>query len=120
MSDLLSHLAFLYGADQAPQLLVRVQNIITDYRGRIQERDGRLTERDSILITYGDQVQTPGEKPLQTLSQFCKQYLTNVIQGIHILPFYPWTSDDGFSVVDYRKVDPALRSEERRVGKECR
>src|SRR5688572_19349257 len=108
MSDLLSHLAFLYGADQAPQLLVRVQNIITDYRGRIQERDGRLTERDSILITYGDQVQTPGEKPLQTLSQFCKQSLTNVIYGIHILPFYPWTSDDGFSVVDYRKVDPAL------------
>src|SRR5688500_2775135 len=74
----------------------------------MQERDGRLTERDSILITYGDQVQTPGEKPLQTLSQFCKQYLTNVIYGIHILPFYPWTSDDGFSVVDYRKVDPAL------------
>ncbi|HMD81668.1 MAG TPA: alpha-amylase family glycosyl hydrolase, partial [Anaerolineales bacterium] len=31
-----------------------------------------------------------------------------VVKGIHILPFYPWTSDDGFSVVDYRKVDPAL------------
>jgi glucosylglycerate phosphorylase len=108
MSELLSHLTFLYGTDQAPQLLERVQNVITDYRGRIQARDGSLTERDSILITYGDQVQTPGEKPLQALGTFCKQYLSGVVSGIHILPFYPWTSDDGFSVVDYRKVDSAL------------
>jgi sucrose phosphorylase len=108
MTDLYSHLTFLYGTDAAPQLLARVQKIIADYRHRIPVRDGSITEQDSILITYGDQVQTPGEKPLQTLSMFCKQYLTDVVRGIHILPFYPWTSDDGFSVVDYRKVDPAL------------
>ena len=92
----------------APQLLARVQKIITDYSGRIPVRDGAVTEKDSILITYGDQVQSPGKQPLQTLSAFCKQYLTDVVGGIHFLPFYPWTSDDGFSVVDYRKVDPAL------------
>jgi len=108
MTDLLSHLTFLYGADQAPQLLDRVQSITSNYRGRIHARDGDLTERDSMLITYGDQVQSPGEKPLQTLSAFCKENLNGVVNGIHILPFYPWTSDDGFSVVDYRKVDPAL------------
>ncbi len=81
-----------------------------DYRALIQSRliDGELTERDSILITYGDQVQSPDEKPLQTLNKFCKQYLSNIVSGIHILPFYPWTSDDGFSVVDYREIDPAL------------
>ena len=108
MPNLLSHLTFLYGADAAPQLLVRVQKIILDYSSRIPVRDGSLSERDSILITYGDQVQTPGEQPLQTLSTFCKEYLTNVVGGIHFLPFYPWTSDDGFSVVDYRKIDSAL------------
>ena len=108
MSDLLSHLTFLYGAAQAPKLLDRVQKIIADYRDRIQKRDGTLTERDSILITYGDQVQTPGEKPLQTLGTLCQKHLAGVVSGIHVLPFYPWTSDDGFSVVDYRKVDPAL------------
>lgn len=108
MSNLLPHLTFLYGADKAPQLHDRVQNLILDYRGRIQPRDGTLTEQDSILITYGDQVQMPGEKPLQTLDRFCKENLTGVVKGIHILPFYPWTSDDGFSVMDYRKVDPAL------------
>jgi len=53
-------------------------------------------------------VQLPNEKPLQTLRAFCEQYLANVVNGIHILPFYPWTSDDGFSVVDYRKVDSNL------------
>ena len=61
-----------------------------------------------MLITYGDQVQSLNEKPLATLGSFCKETLTGIVNGIHILPFYPWTSDDGFSVVDYRKVDPAL------------
>ena len=108
MTKLLSHLTFLYGADEAPQLLDLTQKIIASYRERILAQAGNLTEQDSILITYGDQVQTPGEKPLQTMSMFYTQNLTGVVKGIHILPFYPWTSDDGFSVVDYRKVDPAL------------
>jgi sucrose phosphorylase len=67
-----------------------------------------LTEGDVILITYGDQIQCPPEAPLRTLNAFCRKYLKEVVSGIHILPFYPWTSDDGFSVLDYRKVDPAL------------
>src|SRR6185295_5822718 len=75
---------------------------------RILARNAELTERDSILITYGDQLSSSGEKPLQTLSAFCRETLAGVVGGIHILPFYPWTSDDGFSVLDYRQVDPAL------------
>src|SRR6185436_15344098 len=108
MTELLSHLTFLYGNDQAPQLLARVEKLIAEYRTRIPVRSGELTEHDSLLITYGDQVQSQNEKPLHTLNQFCKKYLTDVVDGIHILPFYPWTSDDGFSVVDYRQIDPAL------------
>ena len=110
MNILLNHLTFLYGKDKAPQLYERAQKLMGGYRARTHgaARNGELTERDSILITYGNQVQSQNEKPLQTLSTFCKQYLTDVIGGIHILPFYPWTSDDGFSVVDYRKVDSNL------------
>lgn len=108
MTDLLPHLAFLYGAEKAPQLLERVEKLIAAYLGRIPVRNATLTECDAILITYGDQVQSANEKPLQTLSAFCKKSLADVVSGIHILPFYPWTSDDGFSVVDYRRVDPAL------------
>ncbi len=108
MKKLLNHLTFLYGEDKAPQLYERAQMMMDGYRERISAYSGELTERDSLLITYGDQVQAPDERPLQTLNKFSKQYLTNVVSGIHILPFYPWTSDDGFSVVDYRKIDPGL------------
>ncbi len=58
------HLAFLYGKDKAPQIYERAQKLIDGYRVRIPVCDGELTERDSILITYGDQVQSPNEKPL--------------------------------------------------------
>ena len=108
MTDILSHLTFLYGSERAPELARRLETIMADYRTRIPARAGELTERDSILITYGDQLQSPGEKPLQTLSTFCDQSLKGLVSGVHILPFYPWTSDDGFSVKDYRAVDPAL------------
>lgn len=105
---LLRHLTFLYGEDNASPLLDRVQSLLADYRARITPRDGGLNQRDSLLILYGDQVQRSNEKPLQTLRKFCDTYLTDIVGGIHILPFYPWTSDDGFSVVDYRQIDPAL------------
>ena len=108
MNSLLSSLSFLYGAEKAPQLLERAQKIVDRYRSRIPFGTTELTEKDSILITYGDQLTSPEEMPLQTLGTFCSENLSGVIGGIHILPFYPWTSDDGFSVVDYRKVDPAL------------
>jgi glucosylglycerate phosphorylase len=108
MTNLLSHLTFLYGADKAPQLFDRLQGVMSGYSLQDRVHDGDLTERDSILITYGDQLKQPGKKPLQTLGAFCNQYLNGVVSGIHILPFYPWTSDDGFSVADYCKVDPAL------------
>ena len=105
---LLRHLAFLYGEDRSSRLLDRTQAILSDHRARIAPRDSGLSQRDSLLILYGDQVQEPNAKPLQTLKKFCDQYLTDIVSGIHILPFYPWTSDDGFSVVDYRQIDPAL------------
>ena len=108
MKHIQSHLTFLYGADLAAQLFPRVEQMIAEYRARIPARNGELTEHDSLLITYGDQVQKQSEWLLQTLNAFCEKYLTDVIGGIHILPFYPWTSDDGFSVTDYREVDPDL------------
>ncbi len=109
MSNILLHyLTFLYGEDHASRLLDRVQSLLADHRARISPRDGGLSQRDSILILYGDQIQSPNQKPLQTLKKFCDTYLTDVVSGIHILPFYPWTSDDGFSVVDYRQIDSAL------------
>ncbi|MBN1220457.1 MAG: sugar phosphorylase [Anaerolineae bacterium] len=68
----------------------------------------RVTEADSILITYGDQIQEPGKPTLQSLGEFMATYLKGVISSVHILPFYPYSSDDGFSVIDYKTVNPAM------------
>ena len=61
-------------------------------------------ERDVWLITYADQFQSPGEVPLRTMERFLDAHL-EWVNGVHILPFAPWSSDDGFSVTDYHGVD---------------
>lgn len=66
------------------------------------------SEKDTILITYGDSILNPNEKPLQTLHRFLQGYCTNTINSVHILPFFPYSSDDGFSVIDYASVNEAL------------
>jgi len=104
-----TQLSHLYGTDAALQIAPRFEKLVEQYRGRISPPvETSLSERDSILITYGDQVRQTGKPPLQTLAEFCETYLRGVVSGIHLLPFYPWSSDDGFSVMDYRAVDPAL------------
>ena len=70
------------------------------------DREFPLSERDSIVITYGDQFRKPGTKPLQLLREFSRIFLEGALTGIHILPFSPFSSDDGFSVIDYRQVNP--------------
>ncbi len=60
-----------------------------------------------LLITYGDQIQAEGTPPLCVLDETLQDPIGGVINGVHILPFFPYTSDDGFSVVDYRQVNPA-------------
>ncbi|MFZ5883392.1 MAG: sugar phosphorylase [Chloroflexota bacterium] len=99
----------LYGDELAPAVSERLRELINRYRGRIPKPEkSSLTERDALLITYGDQIWERGKAPLQTLAEFCEMHLRGVVSGIHILPFYPSSSDDGFSVKDYRAVDPAL------------
>lgn len=66
------------------------------------------SERDALLITYGDSLLGVDEKPLHTLKRFLDAHANDVLSGVHILPFYPWTSDDGFAVLDYSSVNEAL------------
>lgn len=66
------------------------------------------SQRDAVLITYGNSITDGQHKPLDLLHDFLTTHLEGVLNGVHILPFFPFTSDDGFAVTDYRKVDPAL------------
>jgi glucosylglycerate phosphorylase len=98
-SSIYDLLTQIYGADTASKIEPGFQNLIENYRGRIPTPAvSLLTEHDAMLITYGDQVRSPGQPHLQTLAQFCQTRLHSLVSSIHILPFYPWSSDDGFSV----------------------
>ena len=69
-----------------------------------------LGERDAILITYPDHLTSPDSTPLSCLASFLTRAVSGAFSGAHILPFFPSSSDDGFSVIDYRAVDPRLGS----------
>lgn len=76
----------------------------------IMNNCGWLTEKDSILITYGDTLQSKDRPGLKVLQDFLGKYVGDAISTIHLLPMYPYTSDDGFSVVDYKVINPELGS----------
>jgi len=104
-----TQLTILYGAEMAAQVAVRLDELVAHYRGQIPlPAETALSERDAILITYGDQVLEKGQPHLLALAEFCETHLLGMVSGMHILPFFPWSSDDGFSVKDYRSVDPSL------------
>ncbi|MBT0587145.1 sugar phosphorylase [Alteromonas oceanisediminis] len=65
-------------------------------------------QRDVMMITYGDSIVEEGEKPLASLHRFLQKYCVNTINKVHLLPFYPYSSDDGFSVIDYSTVNQSL------------
>ena len=109
--NLYDHITFIYGAEQAEKIFRRINQRLENFRAEYPDLAAsnpseRVSENDTILITYGDMVRQDGEAPLQTLASFLQKHLADVVSTIHILPFYPYSSDDGFSVIDYKQVNP--------------
>ena len=104
-------LTFLYGheagAQTARRLLARLDRFQQETR-RTFERAELFSEKDLVLITYADMLREPGRAPLRSLLDFAAAHLEGVFNTIHILPFFPNSSDDGFSVIDYHAVKPAF------------
>lgn len=118
---LLHHVAALYGAERAEAVCERLDALLEQYQSCLAQVSATtgdvsppelaraaLTERDAILITYADGVREPGLSPLRSLAGFCQRHVKGLISAIHLLPFYPSSSDDGFAVIDYRAVDSDL------------
>jgi sucrose phosphorylase len=105
-----AHLQVLYPQLETSELadeIVRVMHL--DQRCFMPEAHRNLwDESDVLLITYGDSIMREEEWPLHTLHDFLRRELKGVVSGVHILPFYPWSSDDGFAVINYVEVNPAL------------
>jgi len=100
----------IYGDALGAAAAGKLEALMEKWRGNLPAVPGNghlpADERDVIVITYGDSIQSRGEMPLETLRKFMVERLSGFISGVHILPFSPYSSDDGFSVIDYRKVNP--------------
>ncbi|MGD2099095.1 MAG: alpha-amylase family glycosyl hydrolase [Desulfobacterales bacterium] len=98
----------IYGEQTGALALERLAPIIEKYGANKRKKISYFSQEDVVLITYGDSLKKGGEPPLATLHAFANQYLKGAVSNIHFLPFFPYSSDDGFSVMDFFKIDPAL------------
>ena len=71
-----------------------------------EKRKAGWDEKDVVLITYADQFTAAGTDALPLFTRFYNEWLARSFSHVHLLPFYPWSSDDGFSVIDYHSVAP--------------
>ena len=96
----------LYGSARCGDIADRIEALLGHYAGKVPAESAELTQRDVLLITYADSLRQSGNAPLACLREFCSQHLSDCISMIHLLPFFPYSSDDGFAVIDYRQVKP--------------
>ena len=115
---MLSRLAFLYGESEAEKCLPELERILKVHHAfkpqeLIDAEKGydpreRFTEKDMVLITYGDAFKGEKGETLAALHQTVQTHNQGAINTIHILPFFPYSSDRGFAVVDFKSVDPKM------------
>lgn len=98
----------IYGEETGALALNRIAPKIEKYAIRKSKKKTYFSQEDVILITYGDSLKKEGEAPLTTLHEFANQYLKGAISNVHFLPFFPYSSDDGFSIMDFFEIDPEL------------
>ena len=115
---LLSRLKILYGDSRAAACMPELERIIQVHcahkpsdmidKERRYNATERFSESDMVLITYGDIVRGDGTSLLSVLHEFVNTYDFGAVNTIHLLPFFPYSSDRGFAVVDFSRVDPKL------------
>ena len=104
------HIEFIYPQEDAAALGAKICEAfdLSPDAHAPSEHTAAWSEQDSFLITYGDTILSDDAHPLQNTLAFLTDYLKGTVSGVHILPFFPFTSDDGFAVSDYETVRPDL------------
>lgn len=108
IESMLGELIFVYGEEKGNRILNGLLNLIERFGidGTAEKsKTSFVDESDIVVITYGDQFNEEAKSHLQALHEFVNIHLKDVVSAVHILPFYPYSSDDGFSVIDYFEVD---------------
>jgi sucrose phosphorylase len=106
----------IYGEREVELALERIIPLIERFSVKKSDKEGYFSQEDVVLITYGDSLLGEGQVPLVTLHDFANTYLKDAISTVHFLPFFPWSSDDGFSVMDFSIINPELGSWEEVVA----
>jgi sucrose phosphorylase len=98
----------IYGEEKGNTAFRRILPILEKFSAKKIKQGDYFSEKDIVLITYGDSLKSRKNVPLETLHAFAAEHLRSAFSTIHILPFYPYSSDDGFSVIDFFAVNPEL------------
>ncbi|HPY11253.1 MAG TPA: alpha-amylase family glycosyl hydrolase [Sphaerochaeta sp.] len=115
---------FVYPAEDYALFHSKLMELLARHRKKIDahrhkdtvkstNNDGRVAfdHEDVMLITYPDVVRCDdGTTPLAALHHFLSAELSDTFSVVHLLPFYPYSSDDGFSIIDYRQVNQEVGS----------
>ncbi|GHA09333.1 sucrose phosphorylase [Arenicella chitinivorans] len=106
----IDHLCRIYPDEDNNTLASRILEAMHLEQGAFtaELHQNKWSESDLWVITYGDSILHPDEAPLKTLKRFSDQYLKPEVSGLHILPFFPYSSDDGFAVINYAQVNESL------------
>jgi len=104
------HVSEIYGADQAGELTEQIFETagMTEQISTVTAPLSKWDQSDVMMITYGDSIISPNRKPLRDLNNFLVREMRDTLSSVHVLPFNPYSSDDGFSVIDYYAVNPEL------------
>lgn len=111
---LTQQLEFIYKDIDIPQPMKEIALSLVELMGithdcsAVAPYTNLWSEKDVILITYGDSVIKKDEAPLKTLRRFINNNMNDTVNSVHILPFFPYSSDDGFSIIDYSTVNQSL------------
>lgn len=115
---MLGRLSFLYGKETAERWMPELERILKVHHAHkpqalIDAEQGldpaeRFTEQDMVLITYADSIKGDHGATLKALHRFVKTHNRGAINTVHLLPFFPYSSDRGFAVVDFDAVDPKM------------
>lgn len=105
-AHLKQQLSTIYPDENLDELTASIEKVFAGFQK--DEVSPLWSQRDSLLITYGDTLLRDGQVPLQTLRTFLNENVGETISMVHVLPFCPFSSDDGFSVIDYKAINSKL------------
>ena len=108
--DIKQLLKKIYGDEKGRLAFTKINSQMEKFSASQKRKNGYFSQEDVILITYGDTLNKNGEMPLITINEFANKFLKGAFSHIHFLPFYPFSSDDGFSVMDFFSVYRRLGS----------